>query len=140
MIIFPTNILHLNKASLSISESPKMKVKPRGKLVLIYTRIVEISNSETQLEPLWITANQPEERKFIVGNIYRPPNENHKASLDTLKKTIQLQGLSHKPEVYILGDFNINMAAKKQHSNQGFELVATLSKYGSTCEIINKGC
>ena len=76
---------------------------------LIYTKIVEISNSETQLEQLWITANQPKGGKFIVGNIYRPPNENHKASLDTLKKT--LQGLSNKPEVYILGDFNINMAA-----------------------------
>ena len=59
---------------------------------LIYTKIVEISNSETQLEQLWITANQPKGGKFIIGNIYRPPNENHKASLDTLKKT--LQGLS----------------------------------------------
>ena len=93
----------------------KNQAKKGGGLVtcihesLIYTENIEISKSETHLEQLWITANQPKGRKFIVGNVYRPPNENHKASLDTLKKTIQ--GLSDKHENYILGDFNINMAA-----------------------------
>ena len=85
---------------------------------IIFTKIPEISRSDSQLEQIWISSNQPNGRKFIVGNVYRPPNESYKNGLDLLRTS--LKAFNDKAEIYIFGDFNINMATTNNAATKDF--------------------
>ena len=85
---------------------------------IIFTKIPELSRSDSQLEQIWISANQPNGRKFIVGNVYRPPNESYKNYLDLLRTSLKV--FNDKAEISIFGDFNIIMPTTNNAATKDF--------------------
>ena len=67
-------------------------------------------------ESIWIELLLPKTRPIIVGTCYRPPKENDFYS--SLEETCYKSAKFMDSEVYILGDFNTNVACKSKSSLQ----------------------
>ena len=96
---------------------------------------VEFNMSTKDIELLWISLNFPKSKKLIIGNVYRPPEGNVKSFCDLLDSTLTLirdkQNNSH--EIFILGDFNINV---RTPSNPETKLLKWFEQRSSLKQII----
>ena len=81
----------------------------------------EISYSTTNLsdhniscqyiEILWISINLPNQKKKVLGIVYRPPKAKVQPFIEILiKSTTEIMSINDN-EIFIVGDFNINYAA-----------------------------
>jgi len=78
---------------------------------LKHTKLTSITLNEDYLESVFSEITLPlTNNKFIVGVIYRPPNENIDLFLTKMAEILHELRNHHKP-VYIMGDYNIDLLA-----------------------------
>ena len=97
------------------------KTKGTGVALYIKEELNAVVNDELSwvtknLETLFVTIQHDE--PVYVGVIYRPPSGNYTEALNELKKIVEL---CPKRNVYLLGDFNINLHDDNSTLAQDFE-------------------
>lgn len=96
---------------------------------LKYVRKDNLSiNDSTSLESLFIEIINEKTRNFVVGAVYRPPNNKYVDFELALNRILSQLDRRNKP-CYILGDFNIDLLKYNQCnlSNQFFNLLSSSS-------------
>ena len=64
--------------------------------------------SSQNMEILWVTIKNDNQRKIIIGTLYRPPQGNVKEFVEALTVVVNDIVDGTKADIFILGDFNIN--------------------------------
>ena len=77
-------------------------------------------------EDLFIEIINDKTKNIIVGIIYRPPNHNIDTFLDKFDECLHIVSQENK-EVYLMGDFNINLL--KTDNNSTLQFISSLSAY-----------
>ena len=73
------------------------------------TAELQIFNVSSQnMEILWVTIKNDNQRKIIIGTLYRPPQGNVKEFVEALTVVVNDIVDGTKADIFILGDFNIN--------------------------------
>ena len=92
------------------------------------TEVKKQNLSNCNIETQWLFIKKEYVKKTLVINLYRPPNGNTKDFLDTFQS--QLQRLQDYPntDVFILGDFNIDL--KNTTDPNGKRLLNICKVYG----------
>ena len=62
------------------------------------------------------TRSKKENRRTLVGAVYRPPNTNSNVFREHILNSLQTLKAEHK-KCYIMGDFNINLLNYDQHTD-----------------------
>ena len=70
---------------------------------------MNFNTSSKDIEAQWILIKNPQSKTIILGNIYRPPQENITSFIDYLENTLDIINLD-KVELFLMGDFNIDDA------------------------------
>ena len=80
------------------------------------------------IESLFIEIEVPNKRNIIVGNIYRPPNQNTASFVDKVNEILGLISKQNK-KLHLMGDFNLDLL---HYSNQSptQEFIDSLFSYG----------
>ena len=71
---------------------------------------LNVSNND--MECMWITVSQPNQRKIIVAATYRPPKGNSTQYGDYLTDSVHSVSSNSNADIFILGDMNINYMNK----------------------------
>ena len=71
---------------------------------------LNVSNND--MECMWITVSQPNQRKIIVAATYRPPKGNSTQYGDYLNDSVHSVSSNSNADIFILGDMNINYMNK----------------------------
>ena len=61
------------------------------------------------VESLWLQMNFPNSRPTIICSVYRPPDSNLNDSSNDLQTQIDLLEISHRSDIIILGDLNVEL-------------------------------
>ena len=70
--------------------------------------IKELSIITEHVEAIFIEIHVPDQKNFVVGEIYRPPNSSPSIFLETLQNILSLPSLADK-RLVIMGDYNLNL-------------------------------
>ena len=97
---------------------PKTNKIKRGGGLLTYivnkldkcTLLSDLTQVDGNLEAQWIEIQIPNMKTIIVGNCYRPPNGNEEAAFQSLGEMIDTINKLTNIEIFILGDFNVDMS------------------------------
>ena len=87
-----------------------------------------LNKSTCDLEMQWVSLDIKNMRKIVIVNIYRAPQGDYKVACKTIHNAISDANLKDNAEIFVLGDFNINMLDKK--SPMVRELETTTSYWG----------
>ena len=71
-----------------------------------------LNTNNIDIESQWVLVKQPNSKTILIGNIYRPPQGNIENFIQVLENSFTNIDLS-KTELYLMGDFNIDMLDKK---------------------------
>ena len=80
------------------------------------------------LELQCIGLNIPNVRQIVILNLYRPPQGSVSVFIEKLNESIDKLQMNRNAELYIMGDFNVNMLDKK--SQQTKDLLLTMKMLG----------
>ena len=72
-----------------------------------------LNSSKHDMEAVWIELITPHARNIVLATIYRPPDGNVKMFCEELTQKANSILDLHKHELFVLGDFNINMNNKQ---------------------------
>ena len=64
--------------------------------------------SDPDLEVMWTVMSKANMRRIVIANVYRPPSGNIVNALDKLKKSFNDIDSDKYPEIFMMGDFNID--------------------------------
>ena len=109
-----------------------LRQKKRGGGLSIHIRddidfeeYIEINNMKlNHIEKLAVIVKNT--KKFLLINIYRPPNENYNESLVELGNILEKATNSQLPFT-LIGDFNIDLASKNHIARKYTELIQTFN-------------
>ena len=76
-----------------------------------------LNTNNIDLESQWVSIKQPNSKTILIGNIYRPPQGNIENFIQVLENIFTEIDLL-RIEIYIMGDFNIDMLDKKNASTK----------------------
>ena len=80
------------------------------------------------LEMLWVSLEFKSRRRIVIINVCRPPQGDYKKACTLINEILTAANLKCNVDIFLLGDFNINMQDKK--SSMTKELVFTTSAWG----------
>ena len=89
--------------------------------------------SNRDLEMQWITLEIPNMRRILIINIYRPPQGDYKKACKTIREAIGEANLKDNAEIYLLGDFNIDLRDRKGLATK--ELLSLATHWGLKAQI-----
>ena len=92
------------------------------------SRYERLNLSGADLEMQWVSLDMKNMRRIIIINIYRPPKGDYKRACKLISEAIREADLKDNSEVYVLGDFNINLCAKSEPASKN--LLSTMSLWG----------
>ena len=114
----------------------------RGGGLLCYSKLA-LNSSDSKYEHLncstrdielqWISVDIKNLRPIVILNVYRPPQGDHKKACNLLNDSIAKAHLKNNTEIYVLGDFNIDM--KDKGSLMAKELLFTTGSNGLSPQI-----
>ena len=79
-------------------------------------------------KPQWSTLKFQNIKKIVLANVYRQPKGNATNAIENLLKCLEIVKQSHKGEIIILWDFNINFANTKDNNVK--QLKSAMESYG----------
>ena len=92
--------------------------KKRGGGILVYvtsklapyvTEFTKMNTGTADLESLWLLLDPPNQKKILVGTVYRPSDGKVSIAIDSLNNILSSFGaIEVSAELIILGDFNID--------------------------------
>ena len=100
----------------------------RQNLRLNEFRYAKLNHSNCNLEMQWVSLDMPHMRRIVLINIYRPPQGDYKKACKLIHNAIKDADLKDNVEIFVLGDFNIDMKDRK--STKTKELDFTMSTWG----------
>ena len=117
----------------SFKANKKRKKNRRSGGLIIYVRediaidtkkFSHMNSNTIDNEALWISCKIPKVNEFIIGNFYRPPQGNKTNFINYLLDKVQptIKNINKK-EVFLIGDFNIDL---KNKDNIGRMLLDTM--------------
>ena len=74
--------------------------------------LVDLSDSNTNYEAMWIKLDMPQCRDIVVCNLYRPPGSKIDKCTKYLERCLASLNTS-KTDIFIIGDFNIHFGNNK---------------------------
>ena len=121
------NIIRNDRTALTQAGS---KIK-RGGGVLTYISkeidtfsiIPNLTESDNNLESQWLEFKLNKLKPIVVGNCYRPPDGNEELALSKLNSKIEHLLQRPKYEVFILGDFNIDLNKPSKIRKDFFDII-----------------
>ena len=93
-----------------------------------------LNKSIKDIEIQWISISQKPNKTILIGNCYRPPQGNIDVFLDTIEEQLTHLDLD-KIEVFLLGDFNIDIMEK---GNENAKKFSNLMKQLGLNQLINE--
>ena len=87
-----------------------------------------LNHSSVDLEMQWILLDITHMRNIVIINIYRPPQGDYKTACRLISDSIRKADLKDNVELFLMGDFNINISDKR--SPMVRELESTTSFWG----------
>ena len=102
--------------------------------------------STSSVELLWISINNPTQKKIIVGNVYRPPKGDFREFVTRIKEMVN--GISvNNLEVFLIGDCNVDYSKHGTCNKKLIKEVETLTglhqiikqptRYGNNSSLID---
>ena len=88
-------------------------------------KYAHLNKSCKDLEMQWVTLAIKNMRKIVAINIYRPPQGDHKKACKLIHEAIADANLKDNAEIFLLGDFNVDLKNKKSPLTK--ELETTLA-------------
>ena len=67
-----------------------------------------LNHNNNNIEILWISIHQPNQRKLVIDTLYRPPEGSVLGFCEILKDMVNQITLNSNAEVFLLGDYNID--------------------------------
>ena len=81
--------------------------------------LVDLDESNENIEAQWTYIHRPDCKNVIVCNIYRPPNGDLKKALEYLEDCLRTINL-RKVNIFLMGDFNVNYQNKQSPEYKKF--------------------
>ena len=78
------------------------------------TKYERLNVSCKDVEMLWLAVEISNMRPVVVVKIYRPPQGDHKCCNTLINEALERANLKDNTDIFLLGDFNINFADKRQ--------------------------
>ena len=72
------------------------------------TELERFNISSCDIECMWLTIKQPNQRKMIIGRVYRQPKGKTSICIDYLTETLNQINQLGNADIFLMGDFNIN--------------------------------
>ena len=94
-----------------------------SKEIEIFSIIPKITECENNLESQWLELKINKLKPIIVGNCYRPPDGNEETALIALNIKIEYILENPKHELFILGDFNIDLKTPSKIRKDFFDII-----------------
>ena len=91
-------------------------------------RYARFNQSNKDLEMQWISLDMTNMRRIVIINVYRPPQGNYKVACKLIHEAIRDSNLKDNVDIFLLGDFNINLREKKEPATK--ELNSTIDTWG----------
>ena len=91
--------------------------------------------SSKDIEIQWMILKFPKMREMIIANVYRPLQGNVKSFCKYLKKFLNEIDCSKKKDIFVTGDFNINI--QKKSSTESKDIMNMMISFGFK-QYINK--
>ena len=111
--------------------------KGGGVALYIFDKLKTKSRPDLHIEggeDLFVEVQNHNGKNFIVGVIYRPPNNNLDIFLEKLEEVL-IKVTRENKEVYLMGDFNIDLLSTE--NNNTLKLISILSSYAFSPHIGN---
>ena len=86
-----------------------------------------LNMSSTDIEMQWLSISQKTNKTILIANCYRPPQGNIDRLIEILENILDDMDLT-KIEIFLLGDFNIDIFEKNNVKNKKF--INTLKQFG----------
>ena len=111
-------------------------IKKGGGLCMYVNENLNTTDSDVQkfnlsskdIEIQWITLKYPKMRDIIIANVYRPPQGNVKQFCKYIKDCLENINNLSKIDIFILGDFNINILKKSAEDTK--DILNLMSSFG----------
>ena len=107
------------------------RTKRGGGLVMYISNRIEhyinrpdLNYCDQNIEMQWIEIHIPNQKKYFIGNIYRPPNTNSTEALSKLNITFEKLKEISRSEIFCLGDFNIDMSKPSKDRKDLYEILS----------------
>ena len=88
----------------------------------------DLNVSRADLEMQWVQLEIPNVRPIVIVNVYRPPQGDYKKGCSLLLDAFNAADLKDNTDIFLLGDFNINLNDKKDIGTK--ELLFTTKALG----------
>ena len=86
-----------------------------------------LNMSSKDIEMQWLSISQKPNKTILIANCYRPPQGNIDRLIEILENILDDMNLT-KIEIFLLGDFNIDILEKNNDKNKKF--INTLKQFG----------
>ena len=80
-----------------------------------------LNKSCKDLEMLWISIDIANMRPVVLVVVYRPPQGDHKKCIEIIDEAFVRANLKDNTDIFMMGDFNINMADKTSNKSKDLE-------------------
>ena len=122
----------------------------KGTLQVSDTKYSHLNCSTKNIEMQWIDVKIHNLRPIVIINVYRPPQGDYKAACKAINDSIINAGLKDNAEVYLMGDFNIDLHDKSAPPTKELIFttgchgllpkISTSTRYGARNEMIKQSC
>ena len=89
------------------------------------TNRLDLQQNNEHLESQWIEIQLPHQKKYIIGNLYRPPNGVIDKAIEMLNNIIEKIKINNNTEIFCLGDLNIDLLKPSKGRKDFYNFVST---------------
>ena len=90
-------------------------------LLIDNVKMKNFNRSTCDLETLWLSVKQKNNKEIFVCSVYRPPKGNPETFTDTLSADIEHLLSMAKGEVFVMGDININLLRTHENNSKNIK-------------------
>ena len=107
------------------------KKRGGGLIIYISNRIencinrLDLQQNNEHIETQWFEVQFPHQKKYIIGNIYRPPDGDIDKALEIINDTIEQIKIDQNTEIFCLGDLNIDLLKPSKGRKDFYNLTST---------------
>ena len=83
-----------------------------------------LNKSCRDIEMQWITLEFENMRRIVIVNVYKPPQGNYKTACKIISDAIRDANLKNNAEIFLVGDFNIDLMNKRAPATRELDSVA----------------
>ena len=90
-----------------------------------YINRTDLQYNSEHIESQWTEVQMPYQKKYMIGNIYRPPDGDIEKTLEQLNIVIEKIKYEGNNEIFCLGDLNINLLKPSKGRKEFYNLTST---------------